>query len=103
MRPFNASKGPKDIDESTDTYDSIEWLLKNISNNNGRAGIIGISQPGFHVAARCRRALHHRDGITLAWRMNKRQVSPSRFQMLVKRRRIDWPALSPFAGESVIA
>jgi putative CocE/NonD family hydrolase len=51
VRPFNASKGPKDIDDSTDTYDLIEWLLKNVPNNNGRAGMIGISQPGFHVAA----------------------------------------------------
>ena len=51
VRPFNPSKGPKDIDESTDTYDTIEWLLKNIPNNSGRAGMIGISQPGFHVAA----------------------------------------------------
>ena len=50
VRPFNPSKGPKDIDESTDTYDTIEWLLKNVPNNNGRAGMIGISQPGFHVA-----------------------------------------------------
>ncbi len=47
----SGSKGPKDIDESTDTYDTIEWLLKNVPNNNGRAGMIGISQPGFHVAA----------------------------------------------------
>jgi uncharacterized protein len=51
VRPFNVTKGPKDIDESTDTYDTIEWLLKNVPNNNGRAGMIGISQPGFHVAA----------------------------------------------------
>ena len=51
VRPFNASKGPKDIDESTDTYDTIEWLLTNVPNNNERAGMIGISQPGFHVAA----------------------------------------------------
>ncbi|HTG92101.1 MAG TPA: CocE/NonD family hydrolase [Pyrinomonadaceae bacterium] len=39
-------RDPKDkngIDESTDTYDSIEWLLKNVSNNNGRAGIAGTS------------------------------------------------------------
>jgi uncharacterized protein len=50
VRPFNPSRGPKDVDESTDTYDTIEWLLKNIPNNNGRAGMIGISQPGFHVA-----------------------------------------------------
>jgi putative CocE/NonD family hydrolase len=51
VRPFNPGKGPKDIDESTDTYDTIEWLLKNIPNNNARVGMIGISQPGFHVAA----------------------------------------------------
>ncbi|HMV85314.1 MAG TPA: CocE/NonD family hydrolase [Blastocatellia bacterium] len=41
----------KDIDESTDTYDTIEWLLKNIPNNNGKVGMVGVSQPGFHVAA----------------------------------------------------
>ena len=51
VRPFNPNKGPKEIDESTDTYDTIEWLLKNVPNNNGRAGMVGVSQPGFHVAA----------------------------------------------------
>jgi putative CocE/NonD family hydrolase len=52
VRPYVPDKrGPKDVDESTDTYDTIEWLLKNIPNNNGRVGMIGISQPGFHVAA----------------------------------------------------
>jgi putative CocE/NonD family hydrolase len=52
VRPFQPNKqSAKDIDESTDTYDTIEWLLKNIPNNNGRVGMIGISQPGFHVAA----------------------------------------------------
>jgi putative CocE/NonD family hydrolase len=35
------------VDESTDTYDSIDWLVKNIPNNNGRAGIVGISYPGW--------------------------------------------------------
>ena len=51
-RPYLPNKkSSKDIDESTDTYDTIEWLLKNIPNNNGRVGMIGISQPGFHVAA----------------------------------------------------
>jgi putative CocE/NonD family hydrolase len=51
VRPFITQKrGPKDVDESTDTYDTIEWLLKNVPNNNGKAGMIGISQPGFHVA-----------------------------------------------------
>jgi putative CocE/NonD family hydrolase len=52
VRPFQPDKrGPKDVDESTDTYDTIEWLLKNVPNNNGRVGMVGISQPGFHVAA----------------------------------------------------
>ncbi len=35
------------VDESTDTYDAIDWLLKNIPNNNGKAGIYGISYPGW--------------------------------------------------------
>lgn len=52
VRPHQPNKsGPKEIDESTDTYDTLEWLLKNIPNNNGKAGMIGVSQPGFHVAA----------------------------------------------------
>jgi putative CocE/NonD family hydrolase len=52
VRPHQPEKRTsKDIDESSDTYDTIEWLLKNIPNNNGRVGMIGISQPGFHVAA----------------------------------------------------
>lgn len=52
VRPYHPNKkSNNDIDESTDTYDTIEWLLKNIPNNNGRVGMVGISQPGFHVAA----------------------------------------------------
>jgi len=52
VRPYQPNKkSSKDIDESTDTYDTIEWLLKNIPNNNGKVGMIGVSQPGFHVAA----------------------------------------------------
>ena len=39
------------IDESTDTYDTIEWLLKNVPNNNGRVGLMGISYPGFYASA----------------------------------------------------
>src|SRR5665213_3453836 len=42
--------GPKDSDESTDTYDTIDWLVKNVPNNNGRVGIWGISYPGFYAA-----------------------------------------------------
>ncbi|MFW5760878.1 MAG: CocE/NonD family hydrolase, partial [Cyclobacteriaceae bacterium] len=38
-------------DESSDTWDTIEWLLKNIKNHNGKAGIYGTSYPGFYAAA----------------------------------------------------
>lgn len=41
----------QDIDESTDTYDTIEWLLENVDNNNGKVGQWGISYPGFYSAA----------------------------------------------------
>ncbi|HEX9956949.1 MAG TPA: CocE/NonD family hydrolase, partial [Fibrella sp.] len=45
----NVPTGP--TDESTDTYDTIEWLLKNVPANNGRVGITGISYPGFYASA----------------------------------------------------
>ena len=48
IRPQTTKKGKKDIDESTDTYDTIDWLVKNIANNNGKAGVYGISYPGFY-------------------------------------------------------
>ena len=52
VRPqLTGKKGPRDIDESTDTYDTVEWLLKNVPGNNGRVGIYGISYPGFYAAA----------------------------------------------------
>jgi putative CocE/NonD family hydrolase len=47
----DTKKLPSDVDESTDTYDTIEWLLHNVPNNNGKAGIWGISYPGFYAAA----------------------------------------------------
>ena len=51
VRPHNAKKtGAKDIDESTDTYDTIDWLVKNVPNNNGRVGMWGISYPGFYTS-----------------------------------------------------
>lgn len=51
MRPHKEQKsGPTDTDESTDTYDTIDWLIKNVPNNNGRVGMWGISYPGFYVA-----------------------------------------------------
>ena len=52
MRPHNPAKKDKtDIDESSDTYDTIDWLVKHVPNNNGRVGQSGISYPGFYTAA----------------------------------------------------
>jgi uncharacterized protein len=51
VRPHRENKGPKDIDESTDTFDTIDWLVKNVPLNNGKVGMIGISYPGFYAAA----------------------------------------------------
>jgi uncharacterized protein len=49
VRPFNKDKKAKsDIDEASDTYDAIEWMLKNIPGNNGNVGVTGISYPGFY-------------------------------------------------------
>lgn len=48
IRPFNPNKKDKDFDEASDTYDTADWLLKNIANNNGRIGVLGISYPGFY-------------------------------------------------------
>ena len=50
-RPDIANTTPQQIDESTDTYDTIDWLVKNVANNNGRVGIYGISYPGFYASA----------------------------------------------------
>ena len=52
MRPHLPKKKKKtDVDESTDTYDTIEWLLANVANHNGRVGQWGISYPGFYTTA----------------------------------------------------
>jgi putative CocE/NonD family hydrolase len=52
MRPHRVKKSsPSDIDESSDTYDTIDWLIKNIPGNNGKVGMWGISYPGFYTAA----------------------------------------------------
>jgi uncharacterized protein len=44
-------KSSKDVDDSSDLYDTIDWLLKHVPNNNGNAGIWGISYPGFYTSA----------------------------------------------------
>ena len=51
VRPDIENKTPQDIDESTDTYDTIDWLIKNVGNNNGKVGTYGISYPGFYTSA----------------------------------------------------
>jgi putative CocE/NonD family hydrolase len=52
MRPHMDNKTSKtDIDESSDTYDTIEWLVKHVPNNNGNVGLWGISYPGFYSSA----------------------------------------------------
>ncbi|HMY20892.1 MAG TPA: CocE/NonD family hydrolase, partial [Polyangium sp.] len=51
MRPHIENKGPKDIDESTDTYDTIEWIVKNVPEGNGKVGLTGTSYPGFYASA----------------------------------------------------
>jgi len=49
-RPHKPNKGPKDVDESSDAHDTIDWLLKNIRHNNGKVGYHGMSYRGFMAA-----------------------------------------------------
>ena len=49
MRPYIPNKKGKQVDEASDTYDTIDWLIKNVENNNGKVGIWGISYPGFYA------------------------------------------------------
>jgi uncharacterized protein len=52
MNPhIDEKKSNKDVDESTDMYDTVEFLLKHVENNNGKVGIAGISYPGFYTSA----------------------------------------------------
>jgi putative CocE/NonD family hydrolase len=56
MRPHQANPGPRDVDESSDTYDTIAWLLQSDLRHNGRVGLWGVSYPGFYAAAALPRA-----------------------------------------------
>jgi putative CocE/NonD family hydrolase len=49
MRAYKPKKKRKETDEASDTYDTIDWLVKNTPNNNGKVGIWGISYPGFYA------------------------------------------------------
>ena len=51
VRPHRTQKTADDVDESTDTYDTIDWLVKNVPDNNGNVALLGISYPGFYAAA----------------------------------------------------
>ncbi len=51
MTPHKPNKKAGEFDESTDMFDTVEWLLKNVPNHNGKVGIWGISYPGFFVSA----------------------------------------------------
>ncbi|MCU6434244.1 CocE/NonD family hydrolase [Undibacterium sp. Jales W-56] len=50
MRPQIEKKSKTDFDESTDTYDTIDWLIRNVPHNNGKLGQWGISYPGFYTS-----------------------------------------------------
>ncbi len=50
VRPYIPNKTGNQIDETTDTYDTVDWLIKNVANNNGRVGVYGISYPGFYTS-----------------------------------------------------
>lgn len=50
VRPHRTGNGPRDIDETTDAYDTIDFLVKNVPHNNGNVGVWGISYPGFYAA-----------------------------------------------------
>jgi hypothetical protein len=49
VRPFNSKKSSSDIDETTDAFDTVEWLLKNIPHNNGKVGVLGTSYAGYYA------------------------------------------------------
>ena len=51
IRPTKTKENGHKIDESTDTYDTVDWLVKNLKGNNGKVGVYGISYPGFYSTA----------------------------------------------------
>jgi putative CocE/NonD family hydrolase len=48
VRPFNPNKKGTETDEASDTYDAIDWMVKNLPYNNEKVGVFGISYPGFY-------------------------------------------------------
>ena len=81
-RPIHGALNPTPVDESTDTYDTIDWLIKNIPETNGKVGVLGISYDGYlalmplihpHPALKVRRP-HEPHGRRLA----RRRLVPQR-------------------------
>ena len=50
VRPYNPRKGPREVDEASDAFDTIDWLVKHAPWNSGKVGMWGISYPGFYTA-----------------------------------------------------
>ncbi len=63
--------GPKDTDETTDTYDTIDWLVKNIPNNNGKVGLMGTSYGGYYTT--CATSFAH---TRLWWPLRRKRPWP---------------------------
>ncbi len=49
-RPLHAPSDPRGVDETTDTWDTVEWLVRNVAATNGRVGVLGVSYPGWLAA-----------------------------------------------------
>ena len=49
IRPFKPNKKKTEFDEASDTYDAVDWLVKNLSSSNGKVGVTGTSYPGFYA------------------------------------------------------
>jgi putative CocE/NonD family hydrolase len=49
VRPYNSNRSGTQIDEASDTYDAVDWLINNVPGNNGKVGVFGISYPGFYA------------------------------------------------------
>lgn len=120
MRPvLTEYRSNKDIDETTDTWDTVEWLINNIDNNNGRVGMYGVSYPGFytvmgsinaHPAMKCTSPqapisdwflwddMHHNGALTLPLSFNFFQsFGRDRPEPTTKRgRRFDYPSADAY-------
>ncbi len=96
LRQMRDKKDPKAIDESTDTYDTIDWLIKNVPHNNGRVGMMGVSYPGLAHRRRDARSASGAQGRVSAGvagrHVHRRRLPPQRrvpVELRVRVRRDD--------------